>query len=451
MKSVRLILISSFLSTSAATAMPAMNQNCSRNIQIKAPKTGSGVYFDRDCRVAYVLPPTQGSIKIDAIAQSAMLGNCSYLNDQMEIFAERSKQLVKLVKDGGKKPSKKKGGSVLFPEPEEPETPADNEAIADEIKKLRAEFLASFDDLKDLWAIPGASAQFTYNVGHQALVEEYQKLNPKYTFRPITLKEAKIKMARRFGNGDAAFQLPMVLSSELPGITLAGQDEEGGVVGGEGQSSQIVLSLAGACPYYNSSTKKMVTKLSAKELNAQATANLAYVYELQSLKKYEAKYNLGAFIRRVQSSESKGGFFSSKTVNRLIEEEKTHDWFEITTYTEDGRDVYDAGFSQMIKAQIVDRALRNIALFINGESVAAPQQTQPGPNGATVAAKELRKCPHLYCQVAAGVLDVANAIFGKSTSVAEYVKTHDTWVTETESTFNMMSFVGTVPFNRDGE
>ncbi len=445
-----IVLLVSMLSVSAF-AVPALSPTCAGKVKIKAPKNGSGVYFDRDCTIAYVLPPVAGSIALEAVAGSMMLGECRTLDNFMKVFQVRSDRLLKLAKNQSKSSGKKNGGSVLFPAPSEPSNPVDDTEISEEIKKLRAEYIEAIEDLKEIWVIPGATAQFTYTVGHETLVEEYRKLNPQMTFKAIPIREAKIKLARTVGAGESKLVLPMVLESALPGVVLAGDDnQDNGVVGGEGQSSQVTFSLAGACPFYNSSTEQMASKISAKQLSAHAVANLTYMYELQSLKKYTAKYNLGAFVRRVQSSESKGGFFSTKTINKLIVDEKTTDWFEITTYTEDGRDVYDAGFAQMIKAQMIDRALKNISVLINGDPVEAPAMTQPPANGASAASKELRKCPHLYCQVGAGVLDVANAIFGKSKSVAEYIHNHDTWVTETESSYNMFPFLGTVPFTQNG-
>jgi hypothetical protein len=223
-----------------------------------------------------------------------------------------------------------------------------------------------------------------------------------------------------------------------------GQDD--GIVSGQAQSSQLVLSMTGACPYYDSVHRTLPREIAGSELSAHVVANIRYTYNLQALRKYTAKYNLGAFVRKLQQSESHGGLFSTKTINRLIEDEHTNDWFQITTYSEDGRETFDPQFAQTIKAEMIDRALKNIALLVTGEPVAAPQLSQPKANGASVASGELRKCPYLYCQVGAAVLDVANAIFGKSTSVAEYIHTHDTWVTETESDFNMLPFEGTLTF-----
>jgi hypothetical protein len=438
-----------------------LNAACANSVKIKAPKNGAGVYFNEDCSVAYVLPPATGTIELTAIAKTANLRNCSLLNNAIDTFAKKTDllyaQMAKIERQNSGSDSGGGfggGGGLFKPRPGDDEQAPDNsDELLAELEEVLDAYKRSTEKLSDYWSTEGASAQMSYRMEHQLLVNEYRKLNPHVTFHAIQLKDAKIKLARKVGRGDTGTKLPAVLESNIPGfvgITDQQGDIGDAVDAGQAQSGQLVLALTGACPYYDSKRHSFPSSLSAKDLAAHMVANVRYVYELQANKGYKARYNLGAFLRRVQSSEKKGGFFSSKTINKLIVEEETKDWFEIEIYAEDGRIDHDQDFAQTIKAQVIDRALSNIALFVNGDPVAAPTQTQPGPNGASVAAGALRKCPYLYCQAGAAVLDVANAIFGRSESVAEYIRKHDTWVEETVKERRPLTFHGTVEFTAKG-
>ena len=435
-------------------AQPALNAECAKSIKIRAPKGGAGVYFDKDCEQAYVLPPSIGQISLEGISMTSNLRACAPLEGMLKAFSAKSDKLLRLLnKDGEGSPAKGSSGGLFRPKPSEPGG-SEDQALS-EYEKLMKSFVDSMATLKDSWTLHGATAQMTYQVHHQALVEEYQKLNPHITFRPITLHDSRIYMARKVGSGESTTSLPAVLYSNIPGFSGI-QSQEGelgsdsGIQSGEAQSAQVEFSLTGACPYYDSQRNRFPVELSAKDLAAHVTANIRYVYELEVHRGYTAKYNLGAFMRRLQTSTKKGGFFSSKTINKLIVEENTKDWFEIEMHSEDGRSEYDPEFAQTVKAQMIERALSNISLLVTGQPIAAPQSTNPQANGAEVGARELRKCPHIYCQAGAAALDVANAIFGSSQSVADYIRTHDTWVTETEKDRRMFPFHGTVTFTAKG-
>jgi len=445
----------------ASYAQPALFPKCAKNFQLRIPAGGSGVYFDADCKTAYVLPPSRGTVAIEGIAKTSALNECATLINFSTIFEQKSQQLAELVKRGMPKPSQTGGGvgggSPLFPggpsNPNPPSAPVDEnvQKYLDDLEKVQDAYVKSMERLKTFHNMPGATAQISYQVKHQALVDGYQQLNPGITFRAIPLRSAKIYVLRRIGSADASTRLQAVLDAGIPGSHAASEDDpsianDQGVLSGESQSGQLTLSLLGACPYYNSVSKTMPSKISATELASHMVAKVEYEYDLQAQRNYKLKYNLGAFVSRIQSSESKGGLFSSKTINKLIVEEKTSDWFEILVEAEDGRWVYEDQFAQIMKAQVVDRAVRNIAMLVQGAPIAAPGLANPGPNGAETASKELRKCPNVYCQAGAAILDVANAIFGSKSSVAEFVRNHSTWVIEESQERKPLQYRGIVDF-----
>ena len=237
-----------------AEAQPVFNAQCAKTINLRSPPGGAGVYFDRECKVAYVLPPTSGTVSVAGIARTSGLDHCTILNNFTQVFEIKSQQLADLVKRGIPRSSNPGNGSPLFPrQPEQPTDPVDENVTKylDELGKLQDAYVKSRDKLRVFWEMPGATAQITYEVRHQDLVEQYQRLNPTYVFRNIQLHGSKIYLARKVGKDDSRTTIPAVLGADLPGSHRSVHDtgelaESDGIIAGEAQSGQLMLSLLGA-------------------------------------------------------------------------------------------------------------------------------------------------------------------------------------------------------------
>jgi hypothetical protein len=278
------------------------------------------------------------------------------------------------------------------------------------------------------------------------MVDAYQKLNPKYTFRPITLVDSRIMLARSVGTAEQRTLYPAVIFSSLPGGVAKDGDIGQGVDSGEMQSGQIGFSLVGICPYYRASTDSFPSKMTGKDLAANMVANVRYVYELQAERRYKVTYNMGAMLRRLQTSETHNGFFTTSAVNRLIVQRSSSEEFDIQVESEDGRWQYDETMAQTLKAQLLDRAFKDLGLLAENTPATGPVAGAPKANGADVAANEIGKCPYVYCQIASGVLRIASAVFGGSNEMNEYINSVDVKKTETSEDRRMLSYHGTVNF-----
>lgn len=451
------VLVLGFWGT--AHAQPLLNAKCAKNINIRAPKDGAGVYFDRECKVAYVLPPVNGRIQLEAIAKTSNLDDCSIMSNLTAGFQSISrswKDMAEELERSRNIPDRnagRGGGSPLFPAPAPKPVPVDNGFDLAEWQKRLDSLLDSLSSwktkVKPYADEPGATAQFSYQVQHQMLVEEYQKLNPNYTFRPIPLRESRIYLARTVGTAEERALFPAVIHASIPGFSPKADGDVGedrGILSGEAQSGQISFSLLGICPYYNSASRSFPSALTGKELSANMVANVRYVYELQVARNYRMTYNMASMLRRLQTSESRGGFFTTKAINRLIVERSAKDEFDIEVESEDGRWAYDDQMAQTLKAQLIERAMADLNLISQGEPTAAPQATLPSSNGAGTAAKEIGKCPYVYCQIASGVLNIGNAIFGGTSTLNEYINKVDVNMVETSVERKMLTYRGTVNF-----
>jgi len=423
MKFLTLIAVALGLST-VALAQPSLYNSCSQ-VKITPVPNGAGVFLSEDCKIAYVLPPLKGALTVTGMTVNESLRLCPAVQSSLNIMADQAKRLEKLSKQIDE------NGSA-----------AD---LLQEIKEVNALYAEINLIMKDYWKTEGSTGQAIYSAQHQELVKAYQKRNPKVTFVAMPLAKAQLHFTRRVTDRTAA--MPATLAFHVPGLEIPGNEEQGNILFGGVASGQLVLSLIGACPFYDVQHQKMkVTRIEGKTLAPYFNGGVSYEYNLKVNKSYSASYHLANFMRRVQSSESSGGFFSTSTISKLIIEKESNDWFQFTLFSEDPRHEFEDSLRATVKADLIDRAFKQIALLTVGPAEAAPDLIQPKANGAQAGAAALSKCPHLYCQVGAALLEVGNAIFGSTQAVSEFIQRNDFWAKEDVLESKMLPFMGTSVF-----
>jgi hypothetical protein len=440
---------------STGSAQPTLFNDC-QDIPIHPVPGGAGVFFSDDCKTAYVLPAATGSLTITGMTVSENLRRCPMFESYTSIMAQQADRLEKLAKQiSASGVDTSENDSTLFPGPASGGSSISAEDMQqllkdfEDVKKLNVDIN---DTIKDYLQLEGSTAQGILNADQTEMVNAYEKANPSIHMVALTVEDAHLHINKRVAGISAG--LPAVLEFSVPGRHA---DDPGGDPGGEAHSlfggivsGQLVLSLVGACPYYDATTHRMkVDHLDGQSLAPYFNANVDYWYGLAVNRSYHAEYNMGEFISRIQSSESHGGFFTSSTINKLIEEKDSHDWFTFKANSQDGRFDFADALRETVKAQLIDRALRQIQMMSLGSGTAAPGFSTPGADGASVAAENLRKCPYIYCQVGAAVLDVANAIFGGSEAVAEFIQNNNHWQKDDVSETQMLPFLGSTVFQEE--
>jgi hypothetical protein len=317
--------------------------------------------------------------------------------------------------------------------------------------KLQERLATLHDKVLELYRVyaplEGATGQIEYSIDWDKLVESYRLANPSLHVRweRIPVKEAELWASVKL-RGEHA-EIPAILRSSIPGMRVTGikgiaeadaptkaeqtqLSTPASVDFSNSVSGQIVLSLVGACPYFESAYATR-TGINLQELAAYLVANVTYQYEAFARRGYEAKYNLNNFYKRVETKRKKGGFFSSKVIHSIVEEGDSKDWFEIkfdapTTGEFQYSAEEQAAISREVKADLIDRAMRQFA-FLAGGAATPPGVPVVMPTGASSASRALGKCPYFYCQAASLGLGVLDSIFGRSTAVSSFERHNDVW------------------------
>lgn len=450
----------------AASVAPAMFTSCPQAKSLRAPPNGAGVYFSSDCSVAYVLPPRLGEI---SIAQPTAIGNvriCGAVENVFETLDFQSRKVSKYIKRieaaesdldfGGLKDPWVGSGAGRPSQDLNPEL-----ATLEELRERATETVLKVLQWNEkLAAYEGPKVRITVAADHNKLVQEYQKLNPRVEMRPMPISKSVLtfvgKVSRNIGKAPAALYMDMS-GVKVPGSHFSGlkaEDEDGKgetqtvTLLSSGVSGQLVLSLVGACPFYDTRTGTFPENIETRRLTSYVAPSVDYIYNVQVNRKYIAKYNLAELLKRIQKQSTKGGFFTSRTLNSLVIDNSSTGWFTFRSTSEDSRHEWDEQLAQTLKAQIIARLLARLGAKPVG-SPEIPGIVAPGKTGANVASGALKLCPHIYCQAAGYVLEGLSAAIGGSTAVSEFIQANDHWEGEEVSETKMVPQMGQTAF--DGE
>lgn len=325
----------------------------------------------------------------------------------------------------------------------------------------------AFDMYKQYAGLNGATGQMVYSIDWSQLIADYEKLNPHLSghFAAIPIREGTVWGSVVAPNSENLLTVPAVLSTDLPGLRPAGGQGfgagatiepnekttpsptlDGGVI--SSVSGKVVLTLNGACPFFKNKTEP-AKDISFENLSAYLVLNTTFTYEVAARRGYDASYRLSQLMSRFEKYVKKGGFFSTSTSHEVIEDNQSNDWFKFKAFSEDSQYAYtpaeEEELKKTVKAELIDRALKEVAVFNSG-GILAPGLLAPGQSGAAAISSGLARCPHLYCQAGALIFGVLDSIFGRKEAVSSFKRNNDVWKQETVRGVRMVDRYATVTF-----
>lgn len=438
MKTIYLALAA--LSGITAYAQPMLISSCPEAKNIRLPDNHNGFYMSADCKTAYVLPPAAGSVTLHGITGSATLGRCSELSTAIRTLRRITKELSletkkKLNEVEAEDSSYNPRGPILGRRPieEAPEVDlTDAEVVALYVKKK--ELMESV--IRDFGNTPGAEASLLFSSDSGEILTKFRSMNKRLAinFMQVPVKETKLTFLSTTSEDK---NLPIFLFANFP----EGQAMNGSV------SGKVVLSLLGACPLAGSfdTISPFVT---TDQFTAALPARLEYQYDLVSTIHYRAEYHRGGLAENIRKNSTRGGFFDSKTISKYSTSTRTEDWFKYFYKCDDSRVCEEQHDNNIIaiKERLMGDVLSNIALMKFDYPLAPEAAGKPGETGAQVASENLKKCPNIYCQIAAGVLDVMQATLGSESKVDNYINKENHWAWEDVKENRAIPFTGTMGF-----
>jgi hypothetical protein len=324
---------------------------------------------------------------------------------------------------------------------------------------------------KEYVNIEGATGQILWMIDWDELIDNYRALNPTLNIRwtRMPIKEAQLVSTAKIAGapinlGITSLKYAVVPGAKPSGFAGMGSGEkisgvqidpsgrtEGSAVFGSSVSGQIVLTLAGACPYFEGIEER--TELDADELYTHMMANLVYTYEVVARRGYTANYNLSNLVSQVEKNSKSGGFFSTSHAHSLVENNDSESWFNIDFSENTGDFAYteqeEAEITRTVKSELFDKAMQQFAILNAGP---ATLSTLPNhlASGADMLEQSLRRCYYWYCQVGSAIIGVMNSIWGSSEAVASFHRNNRSWVTERVNGIHFITRSGSLSFkNKD--
>lgn len=436
----------------AQAGPPMKTTSCADRIHVRAPRNGSGVFFDDKCETAYVLPPVLGKIEMQGNQPTVSREDCTELAALGGARAQLAERLRRLTErrardPGGGGSTIGRGGGLGGGQDESP-----SEADMEKIKKDSAEILAEINRLREAERVftstEGLVSKIIYTLDHEGLVGEYARLNPEIKgFVRLPLEKAYLTIAAK----DEALKQSgsEVLDYQVPGLNKfsdeEGQPPENSVYFGTAMSGRVRLNQKAACQLLSKFGGRIPENLSATLLERHMSANITYAYGVNVRRQYYARYNFQKLFEHIAKQTQQGGFFSSKSINEVVERNESSSWFEFHSTSDDTRFPNEI-LVQQLKTEMIDRVMGQIAIATVPGSSTIPAHLTPGPKGADVAANALKKCPYVYCQVAGYVLDFLSATLGESQSVARFLSTVGSTSEERVNESKTLRFIGTSTF-----
>lgn len=301
----------------------------------------------------------------------------------------------------------------------------DTETLAHEAKQR------IIDGYTHLGRLYGAQAPFNYNSGWEANVAQLRRDNPGWRFEMIDTANAVISAAM-------ATSTFLDYLSPFIAFEVSGASTQGGTIEHRSYpatlSANATLNLIGACPLLYPSSFPGVA-----ETSGPMKYGLTIAYNFPSLYRNNVKftYNMYKLYTKVSSSGSKGGFFRSSSWSRVEEREYFRDSFTAHWTETDPQNSLSEEEKLQIESNVRIELLRRLAAFADPAAFNNYVLLNPPAiptRGGLVIAEDLGKAcgaKSPYCAGAAIFLRGLDAIFGSSSTAANYLHSQDKELTET--------------------
>ncbi len=325
--------------------------------------------------------------------------------------------------------------------------------------------------------LEGTTGQILYTTQWQDLVNEYKRLNPalNLTFRQMPITDGDLTVSSRTPTGSDDLTVPALLAAAIPGVkpmgathfptgerlaaTGSGAAEGPGEMGApfigfsNGVSGQIVLSLNGACPYFDSPTGAP-SNIDAQNLTAHLVVNMQYAFDVQAKRSYTSHYNLSSMTSIFERHVEEGGLFDTSVINEKFVNSSSSDWFGID-FNETGAgfgytDEQKRQITAEEKIDLMSRGIRQMAVLANlgGAPLPMPGVKQSGV-GAAGEALESSCGFNIFCVGGGAIFGVLDSIFGDKEAVSNFKMNNNVWVSNQVKDTKMLRYWNALTFRPD--
>lgn len=456
-----------------ASVVPTRWNNCP-NVQVQSVEGSNGYKMSKDCSTVYILPPAEGRLSLNGqpLVDPYLDRICQRIDalyDRQEVtdglLGSLEKNLAQKVDRYNQMQENFNEGLIPIGITED-QYQEDIDNILETIDKLTTRFQTTedrFNSSLDRYARQsGGEVGVFVETGFQELVDRFAAANEGsgLNFEKIPFDQGFLSFKKK--NSSTRAEHSLVLNMSISGIgqmpvlrPLSDLIEQGipQIVSPETDSTifvsaapgNIELSKLGACSLFvgNSKGQEVVEDKVASVLGAVAT----FEYPLMVQRSHSITFRMSNLVEIIHKQKRKGGLFSRKTLNKLIDNRDSSSWLEFHGESQDRRFTYTDEYKAEVKKQFLDRALKDIVAVQTQNPAAHLALLDPkGENGSDQIATELGKCVNLYCKIGAAGFRVLSKIFGSTQAVSHLKKTFEAEYSEVVTDSVMVPQLDTMVF-----
>jgi hypothetical protein len=278
---------------------------------------------------------------------------------------------------------------------------------------------------------PGGMMSITISSEQTALVKKFRELNANLSnvqFMEMPLSDVSLSFTQI--KDGVASGYPTLLKANINGVTVnadnsmtpipfSSESSNQTVAFGAAVGGSLTINRFAACQLPSASdygSSSAAAQRRVKDIAGLLTGTATYRYQLGVSRKIKIHYNEKQLYCLIKKQSSSSGLFRSSSSTSITETSQLNQWLSISVESEDtGFDYANRETLLMdLREEMLDRALMKVATsYLSKERAQLVAPEAPRADGM---ANELRKCPNLYCQAGALVLNLGSALFGGTSS-----------------------------------
>lgn len=426
--------------------------NCP-GLEIKEPKNSNGFYMSGDCKTVNIVPPKSHELEVFDYKEIANNINCdefAELERELNEVSRKSRieldRFERIIAEYQTAIDLK--GSIEGLTKDEMITKVDEykDRIDKEISLADKRKASIKSDRSDIAGRLGARSKYFISDKTALLRDEFMELNPDAGVNFVSMTTTNSTIAYNSQNittDDQGKRLGDILKIQIPlktSTSADGQTESVNIGNGD-LSGSIEYSMIGACVFRKLGLNPG-DKFTLNQIENDIVINRFNEYTVHVNGGYTVKYNYGEIFKEIHRQTKKRGLFKNKTKNSKWNISSFNELITFESLNEEKNIGLTAQELNDVRKELISRAVLKVAAIQTGNPYTALQLLQPdAQNGADVAASELSKCYHLYCQIGAAGMKVLSGIFGSTKTVTEYEKKLNGKLEEVvDTTFPMSHF-----------
>ncbi|MBP9708434.1 MAG: hypothetical protein KBD78_12390 [Oligoflexales bacterium] len=290
----------------------------------------------------------------------------------------------------------------------------------------------------------GGDAHLEYDTGWSKSVAKLQSDNPNLTFRKIQTAHARIfaSIPGTLENPNMLTSLPAILDYTFGGMSSEARKEVPNLnlAVPEFISGSFALSLIGACPIYFKDFTDETGLTIDRDTEGRPIfgISISYMFPQAYNMSLTAKYNMYNFYEKIHKKGQKGGYFSRKNYEEMIENDISREDFTVDWKIEDPSSAISLKerleIEKELKASIISRALNQYGSpDLNGQNIVMAPAGDVPKSATQIAAEGMGWCRWgLYCRIATWSLRNLSVFFNNSSS-SSFRSTHNKMISESFS------------------